>query len=480
MPDEIDSSPQLVDLSEEELAELVRGIDRRHIVRLVKQDKHLQRRVFAGFRPTHLPWDRVPSRLAQDALGDPGKAAYLLDLWIASNQDLLGEVSDVPAEDLREGMINLLVRRGLENRTQILWALRVDERPEVAKALEDGLERELSEEVSVLVRQAESTILTEALESAREHLAEAEAERDAAHAEVGKLQRLAQHRAGEAQDLRDSYEEAVAGQAWLKDEIKTLKAEIKVLKEQRRSDEGVIGDLKRQLADEEERVQELRRSVRDLKSTLQAQSEDRDLDDALLELEEERQNSARLRLKVEGLTQDLREAYDKRDQVREQVESLEDQVRQLKHDKEVIIEEKRHLHRRVENLRTEVKDLRTQRDEQAYERALAALPVEDLQSLWQGARRDIRDHVHSVVSVLRADEQQQTLLSKSSLWSKLMERESSLVEAVLAHLDAYSETGSAPDVSTLVTAQELLALRWYLLEYTRQAIEYAELTSFPV
>jgi chromosome segregation ATPase len=473
MPDETNSSPQPPELSEADLAELTRGIDREYIVGLVKQDKHLQRRVFAGFRPTHLPWDRVPARLAQDAVGEPGKSARLINLWRVSNQDLLDEVSNMHPEDLREGVITLLVRRGLEDREQILWALRLDERLEVEQALADGLEKELLEEASGLISQAENTILTGALEAVRGQLAEAEARREVAETEVERLQRLAQRRADDMQDLRKSRDEAKKEQAWLKEEINTLK-------KQRQSDQETIAELMREFAEKQERVQELRRSVRDLKSSLQAQAQDRDLDEALLELEEERQNSARLRLKVQSLTNDLREAYEKRDRVREQVESQEQDIERLKHDKEVIIEEKRRLQECVQDLRAEVKDLQMQYNGHDHEQILRAMSIENFESAWQHAREDVRNHIHSVLSTLRAKPQTQLGIDKKELWRDWLERELALVEEGLAALDTYPETGGWFDTAVFNQAQELLALRWYLLEYTKQAIQRVEMTSFSV
>lgn len=470
MPDGTGSYPQL---SVVDITELVQGIDREYIVRLVKQEEYLRRRVFAGFRPSHLPWKQVPRRLAQDAAGHPGRTAHLLNLWKLSNQDLLDEVSSLPPDNLREGVVRLLVRRGPGDRKQILWALRLDERPEVDKALEEGLERDLVEEASALISQAENTILTEELETIREQLAEAEVRRDTAEAEVEKLQELTRRRADEVQKWRASYDEASIEQAWLKDEIKALK-------EQRGSDQEIIARLQRQLAEEQEHVQELRRSVTDLRSSLQAQAENRDLDEALLELEDERKYSARLRLKVDGLTHDLREAYDKRDKVREHTDSLGQEVERLKHDKEVIIEEKRRLQKRVENLQAEIKELRMQRDERAYDRALAAVPFEDIDSVWQHAREDVRTHIHSILSTLRADPQHQIEIDKSGLWQAWVGRELGLVEKGLAELDTYPDTGRLPDTAALDEAQELLTLRWYLLEYMRQAIQHAEMTSFLV
>jgi DNA repair exonuclease SbcCD ATPase subunit len=470
MPDGANSTSHL---SEEELAELVRGIDHEHIVSLVKQTEYLRRRVFAGFRPSHLPWKQVPRKLAQDAAGHPARESQLLRLWKISNQDLLDEVSSLPTEDLRDAVVMLLVQRGVENRKQILWALRFDERSQVEKALEDGLERDLVEDASGLISQAENSILTDELENTRAQLVESEARRDEAEAEIERLQRLIQRQTDEAQKWREAYDEADKEQAWLKEEINALE-------EQRQADQETIAELKRQISEEQERVQELRRSVTDLKSSLQAQAEDRDLDATLLELEDERKNSARLRLKVENLRADLQEAFDKRDRAHERVELLRQENKRLEHDKEVIIEQKRRLQKRLEDLQAAVKDLRMQREQQAYEQVLDTMPIENFEAAWHQARKDMHDHIHSVLATLRAEPQAQIEIEKSDLWQAWVEQELDWVEKSLVELSAYPETGDLPDTATIHKAQKLLALRWYLLEHMRQAIQHAEMISFPV
>jgi uncharacterized coiled-coil DUF342 family protein len=447
MPDGTNSTSHL---SEEELADLVRGIDRKHL-------------------PAHLPRKQAPRKLAQAAVGHPARESHLLSLWTLSNRDLVKEVTNLPTDNLREAAIRLLIQRGLENRKRILWALRFDDRPEVRKALEDGLENTFLEDASGLISRMANSILTNELRSVKERLAESEARRDKAEADVERLQQ----QVDEAQKWHDAYDEAEKEQAWLKEEINELK-------EQHQSDQETIAKLKRELSEEQERVQELRRSVRDLKSTLQAQAEDRDLDKALLELEEERNNSARLRLKVEGLRQDLQDAYDKRDTVRERVGSLEQEVEQLEYDKEVIIKQKRHLQARIEELQRELKELRMQRDEQMYEQVLGAMPIEEMDSEWEQAREGIRNHIHSVLSILRAEPQSQVELDRDKLWQDWVEQEMSLVEKGLVELDAYSETGRLPSTATFNEAQNLLMLRWYLLEYMRQAIEFTKMNAFPV
>ncbi len=462
------------DLSETDIADLVRGIDRRHIIELVKHNKYLQQNVFRGFRPNHLPWEQVPVRLARDVSGDSTKVETLLKLWQESNRDLLEEVAGLSVDDLREGIIELLIRYGMENGGKILWALRLDSRPEVQEALKQGLEQELSGETSTLISRAQSTLLAEALETARKQLAEAGAESRSMQTELDDLRRLVRHKTEQAQRWRASYEAAVAEQ-------EQLRTKITELEERHQVDQEAIAELQSQLGEEQGAAQELRRSVADLKATLRAQAEERGTDEALLELEEERKTSARLRLKVEKLEQRLVDAYTKRDRALEQIESLQRELGQVQHDKDVIINEKRRLKTQLERLQIELKDLRVQRDERAYEHILSAMPIADLDSTWLDARTTIREHIHSVLSTLRAEGEVQVKVDKATLWREWVEREVVLVKDVLAALDVYPETQTLPDQAKLQEAQRLLALRWYLLEYTRQAIRYAEQQiAFPV
>jgi chromosome segregation ATPase len=473
MTDEAQSSIQLLDFTEEDVAELVRGIDRDWIIHLVKTIKHLQRRVFSGFRPSHLPWDKVPAKLAHDAVGDVDRLEVLLGAWIDSNEDLLDAISALPPGRLREGVIELLVRRGVTERRQILWALQLDERPEVQTLLEEGLARELSEEASGLVNRAKSTLLSDTLEETQSELAQVRAERDEAREEAQKFRSLADHHAKGVGKWRSFYEEVVEDKDRLQNQVEHLEKEHQTAQEANE-------ELAEQLRTEQQRAYELGQSVEDLKSSLAAQAKDRELDRVLLDLEAERKNAARLRLKVESLTQERQNAYEKRDRVVEQVESLEQATGRLNHDKEVIIEQKRHLQERVQALQSELRELRMRRREQIEGQVMSALPIADLDSTWLHAREEIRDHIHGVVSALRTEPESAVQTDKLTLWQNCLERELNLVKEGLAALDAYANNGVLPDIQTFQKAQELLTLRWYLLECTKQAIQRTEMASFPV
>ena len=111
------------DVSEDEIVALVSGIDRAHIIHLVKNSKYLRQHVFRGFRPSRLPWSQVPSRLAREVRDDFQHLEMLVGLWIESNLDLLEKVGDISADRLRESVAELLAHLGVENKLQVLWAL---------------------------------------------------------------------------------------------------------------------------------------------------------------------------------------------------------------------------------------------------------------------------------------------------------------------------------------------------------------------
>ena len=137
-----------LNVTSEELEALVAGIDQARIVDLVKHSSHLKQ-VFRGFRPSRLPWSQVPVRLARDAENNQGRFEALVGMWIDSNNDLLDEIADISTDRLQEDLAELLARYGVENRLQVLWALRFDGREKIQEALESGLTEEIRDETLI-------------------------------------------------------------------------------------------------------------------------------------------------------------------------------------------------------------------------------------------------------------------------------------------------------------------------------------------
>jgi len=468
-------------VTEDEIAALVSGIERPRIVDLVKHASHLQQHIFRGFRPSRLPWDQVPIRLARDAYGDADRLKTLIALWAASNRALLDEVKGIQPDKVREGVAELLARRGVESKLQVIWALRLDDREEIRQALEAGLADEITAETSELLSQAQSNVLIVALENAQaqvaelgERLAEAESARDDSR-------RLLQRK-------NEQLEMAQAEIAGLKEERSGFVARADEQAQVQGRLEAELLAIQQQLAEERAANAELRKSVHDLKGTLRAQVESsrreetqQRLNDALLALEAERKESASLRLKLGKLEQQLESAYAKRDQEHERNQDLARQLERLAHAKEVVIEQKRRLNQRLKDLQSDLDGAHRQLQDQAVRGTLDALPLSRLDDRWLEEREAIRGYLHTLISTLKAErETPPPGPDRWALWSQWLEHEASLVRDVLTALDE-DEGGHSDSVRSLENAQQLLALRWYLLEYTRQAVLLADQEhSFPV
>ncbi len=439
-----------------DLVELIQDIEHKYITELVKRNKHLSQRVFRGFRPNHLPWKQVPDRLARDAQGDLHKVGALLELWQKSNSGLVEEVAEVTVDSLQEEVVRLLTQHGMESKGKILWALRLDERPEIQEALTLELKQELSGEASSPFGQ----VLQELLATTQKEL-------DDAKTELEKQRRRAQQKTGQAVEWREKYEAVVARK-------KHLQAQIEQLENQRKADQDSLYHLQRQLDEEQASTQELRRSVTDLKASLRRQVEEQDSSEILLELEAERKTSAILRLKAEKLEQQRGDAYAKRDQVLEQAEALRQKLEQAQHDKNVIIDQKRQLQEQLEESQAKFRELQSRQDEETFKPILEAIPVTGCEAVWLEAQATVREHLRDVLSALGVGDEAQVTMDKMTAWQSWVTEESRLVEETLTSLDAYPETAALPDMARLKEAQQLLVLRWYLLEYTRLAIEYTE------
>lgn len=164
--------PDFFRASEQEIVALISKIDRHLITDLVKRNKPLQQHVFSGFRPQSLPWPQMPSRLARYVQDDSHKLGKLIALWAKSNQPLLEEVRAISVDQIEAGVVELLMRHGLDQKFQILWALRIDDRDQVRQILESGLSADLVAPSSPLLDQVRHRETFAALEMAQKKIAD--------------------------------------------------------------------------------------------------------------------------------------------------------------------------------------------------------------------------------------------------------------------------------------------------------------------
>src|SRR5438128_1161678 len=165
----------------DDLERLVRCLDKTSITELVKHDKHLQQHVFHGFRPTHLPWDRVPNALARHAQECSGTMDYLLKVWHTTNSSLKKQVKEeVHIDTIEDDIAKILANldHDKEKRDRLLWALLLDDREEIQAALTSGLRDALMNDSSTLMIKADRYKLAAELEKARQEINTVKIERD--------------------------------------------------------------------------------------------------------------------------------------------------------------------------------------------------------------------------------------------------------------------------------------------------------------
>ncbi len=472
MSEEPQDTPASVAFDQVELEALVQGIDHREIVELVKNTRYLRQNVFAGYRPQKLPWHLVPSKLANDVRGNPQGLEILFSMWTRSNADLLADVEALDPDDLETGVAELLVEHGVENRLQLLWALRLDPREEIQSALESSLDHDLVDETSALLGRVEVTGLTAALRNAQHKATDLQAELDATRQRLSNLQEVLRHKTDQLQQIQ-------AARAALDTDRQVLLERVGDLEMALRATEQASSEIQQERDEQAVLIQELRQSVTDLKASLRAQAESfresdvqRNLDQALLELEEERKTSSSLRLQLSKLERQLSSALDKRDEEQQRADGIQESLERSERVREVIISEKRKLTNNLQKAEQELTALRLQAQAAPEGEFLLGLPAEDVGKHWNQAQSTIRDQIQALVAHLKGGAESATSPDRRQTWDQWMAQEQTLIEEALAP-SAFDLDRAAETLPDLEKAQHLLALRWYLLEYTRQAIELA-------
>lgn len=446
-----------LNLSESDMIELVSGITREKISDLVKKNKYLSQQVFRGFRPSRLPWSDVPVRLGKDAVGDPQKTSVLTTLWLESNQDLVSELANISPNDLRTELVQILVKRGLEEGGRILWALRLDDREKIQTVLVNGLSDELTDKSSPLMSQVAHIVLENEWQQAQQRLNQLEVEYDTVKKLAAILELELQAANKQVSEWQAKHAEVTNAQEQLVQQLDQVQA-------LREVDQDTISQLQQQLKYEQAESRELRQSITSLKDTLRQQAEAAEgRDDLLLVLEGERKTSASLRLDIERLNLKLQEVYDKRDDALNSIAEAERQLDQALHDKEVVIEQKRILKEELDKLK---QALETTQVPQGFSLVLP----EELSLAWQAAQQEAHQQLRLLITTLSSTRDESMESDKLQQWQNWMEKEELLLKSILNSLADYAASGQIPALDPVESAQVILATRWYLLEYIRRLI----------
>ncbi len=454
----------------EDLERLVKGIDHRQITDFVKHSKYLQQHVFSGFRPTNLPWDRVPTKLARDAQNQPGTIRTLLRIWLISNSELCERVrNEIGTETIEDDAAKLLSSLDHNGKDRLLWALVLDEREEIQVALTNGLRHAFFSETSKLLESANRYQLTVQLEKAvqeikdlKDKLNKYEGRDRLLNRKVGQFDELQ----NELQTLKDTQRD---DEVRHQDELRQLKTAFQKTNDERNIAEQKINELQSALEQERSHTRELQRRIDGLEASLNATIDRQDesannvqhrLNETLQLLEDQRKENTLLQQKLNKAEKEKAIAYDKRDEefaIRQQAEA---EVEKLERDKNVLIQQRREDSKQLESLKNDLYQAHRELAEKKAEEQQGRLTLSELDESWNTTIVALSKHL--VLSLPEQEQAHQPIeyYEKWASWQRWQQLEVKWMRSLLA----LSASVSVEDLANAERAQKLLALRWYLLE----------------
>jgi hypothetical protein len=424
--------------SESDLECLVRGIKRDAIIDLVKRNQHLQQTVFHGFRATHLPWDRVPSKLARDARALEQRR-FLLGLWLIFNKEICEHVSqDIHIETLEDDIAKLLATTSSIDPDRLYWALLLDEREEIQRGLKTQhlLQALLNPTSDLRIRvgfmqQLEAAKLE--IASLHERIEGLESENDSATQKIAKLE----------------------------------KQRVDLLQEQ-----AFLQIQNNEMQQRAERLHEQISSLQEANKLLQAEIDQLQS----LSQNQDQKSEEETCLKLLKLKNEVEIAYTKRDEERKHGADLEAQVAKLKYDKETLIHQKRVVQSQLEQTKKqlwEAQQVGQANGSQAQQQSLRLDSVElqtrksastemgRFDALWLEAVETLKYRFSLEEGT--SSQVPSPVLDRWSDWRHWQYIEQLLVRPLLDSPFPLSQD----KLSELDRAQKLLVLRWYLLEWMR-------------
>ena len=406
--------------SVENLALLSQGISQKCVVGMVKGLPSLQR-AFKGFRPSHLPWNRVPQTLVHYASSDSKRTKLLVDHWMHTKANFalrqyVAEKLDVT--DFRPSLVSALAEAGAEKREALLCALLLDDRLEVRESIADEVRCELLEETSELVLEAQ--VRWQELERERE------IQRRLKNSEVQLTETRLQldERAQQLQELQARFDELEQAGQQREDALSEAQRERQLACDQ--------GDVWRAAAEEVE-------------------SRERDIKVECQQLKSQNAN-------LEAQLQNFIEAHKRLAELDASYMALENEKRQTENSY-------RHLKREHS------KAQRALEDERKHPRQTVSLAL--LDESWREALSSVASHLraHSVTDVTSSGAEDElasvTADERAGDWRHWQQHETRFARYLLE--DSLDFEAAFPDeleacLSESGRAQQLLALRWYLIE----------------
>jgi len=467
IPDHIETIINSTSL--EDLERLVKGIDHKQITELVKHNKHLQQQVFPGFRPTNLPWDRVPTKLSRDAQNHPEAIRALLKLWQISNSDLSERVKhEIHVESIEDDVARLLASLEHYGKDRLLWALLLDEREEIQSALTSGLRNALIIESSTLIARAEWYRLASQLEKAKQEIRTL---KDLL-SKLEERDRLLNRKIEQFDDLQNELQTLKKtkkdDEVQHSNEVLQLEATLQKVYGERDTAQQMVKELQAALDQEQSHTNELQGRIDNLQASLDAATASRDesasevkrrLDETLKLLEEQRRDNASLKQRLNKAESDKITAYEKRDEEWGRREHAETRLEKLEIDKNVLIKQRREDHNKLEQLKDELYQacqmLAAKEEEQK-----SLLLLSELDESWNRTIEILANHLTLLLPEQETVNRSVQFEEKWANWQAWQQLESTWIHSILG----IPVTASIEDLANAQRAQKLLALRWYLLE----------------
>lgn len=462
---------------------LISLLDRKPITDWVKRDKHLQQYEFRGFRPDHLPWDRVPNLLAQHAQTCEGTRSFLVTSWASSYSEVRKRIKEeISVTAIEVTIVSLLSTLGpnKKNRDLLLWALILDERKEIQEALDGGLKDELINEASLLLGKVTIKVLETELQKANKDNSDLRGDQAKLNAQVASLQ-------AQIQELDKQVEKQ-------REELQEIQSRQEITEQQKETALQEKNKLQSLLEQEQLRNNELQQRVNEQKVSLkvviaeQHETEvelKRQLDEALQIVEREKVATVELNLSIDTLKQSLKEAEELRIAIRgayniEQQKriEMEEGLRQLSDElynvQEVLLnkeqdvikltDEKRQIQQQLAQSEVDLQEALDMIVEKERE-LQKSTQILQFDESWDAAIHKIAQHIHVTLATSTSLHHTIQAEDKWNDWQSWQQREGSLVQPLLL-----LQKPSSASLSDAEFAQQLLVIRWYLLEWLKSSI----------
>lgn len=358
---------------------------------------------------TSKPSDFARRQIIMQASNHAKRCSYLAKIWITDHADLLTYMqANVEPDSLREDLATLFQEHEAKPE-EISLALRFDARESIRAASEE-LSSELLNEMSPLRAQYTIQQLREENETLRSEKSDHAEEVEELQAKISDLESTRKKLRGTREELKHKAEHLEQKLADRNDEIQTVRDKLQTAR----------STVKTRTEERDSAQQEVESLKNDLRLTKQT-----------LESAREETNTAR---DAVGRVLDL-DASPEPDQIASAIQSALDEVR-----------------RENDSLREDVERLRAERNQ-------LAPALDQIDEAWEDALDALSNRVAHELETAQHD----ASVEPSYDWKEWMTQEQSLITSLLSSMEDASED----NLSDARELQDLLQLRWYLLEWIK-------------